>query len=85
MPEIEHEPIGITMAEAMAGYIQSGFTVSYNSFTKARRVVLQGANEDTLWSRVPSGIIYAVIALILICQFYRKKQNRDPNDRTVDY
>lgn len=85
MPEIEHETIGVTMAEAMAEYIQHGFTVSYNSFTKSRRVILQGANEDTLWSRFPTGIIYAVIALILICQLYRKKQKRDPNDRSVDY
>ncbi len=85
MPEIAHETLGVSMAEAMAEYIQTGFTVSYNSFTKGSRVVLQGANEDTLWSRVPPGIIYAVIALILICQFYRKKQKRDPNDRSVDY
>lgn len=85
MPEVEHEALGMTMAEAMVEYIEAGFNESYNSFTRSSRVVLQGANEDTLWSKVPSGIIYAVIALILICQFYRKKQPRDPNDRTVDY
>lgn len=85
MPVIEHEALGVTMAEAMAEYIVTGFNESYNSFTRSSRVVLQGGNENTIWSKIPTGMIYAVIALILICQFYRKKQPRDPNDRTVDY
>jgi hypothetical protein len=84
MPEIDCEPLGITMADALADYIVAGFDTSYNSFTKLNRVVIQNAGEDTIYSKIPKGLIPAVIVLIVVGEIYRKKEKIDPNDRSVD-
>lgn len=80
MPELPHESCAITMAEAMAHYIQGG-----SIDVSGTRVTFVGGNEDTLYSKVPDGLVYGIIAMILVCQFYRKKKPRSPDDRSVDW
>lgn len=80
MPEIPHEICALTMAEALALAIQGG-----SIDTSGTRVTFVGGGEDTLYSKVPGGLVYGIIAMILVCQLYRKKKPRSPDDRSVDW
>lgn len=70
----EYQLLGMTETQALSDYIAIGITESY---ARVDRVMEYGVNDNSIYSKIPGGLVFLIIAVCLLCNGQRFKKHFD--------
>lgn len=68
----EYQLLGMTEVQALKDYIAIGITESY---VHVNRVTEYGVNDNSIYSKIPGGLVFLIIAVCLLCNGQRFKKH----------